>query len=260
MKKTISIPIIILLSFFSIFLLLQNLNLKKQIILFNNKTVPAFTCGTANVNDLDGNTYHTVQIGSQCWMKENLKVSKNPQNKTINRYCYNNDPNICNTDGGLYDWDTGMNGSTSCDGTGAVQPNCLLVVQGICPTGWHIPSHYEWILLLKNIGSNPDLFPYDTTTIDEIGINEGTNLKQGGLSGFEGILAGFRDRAELFFDRGAKADFWSSTEGKINITTKDGLNTVNGPWGLRLDSHTSKIFLSPGYYKETGTSVRCLKD
>ncbi len=62
-----------------------------------------FTCGASTVNDIDGNTYNTVQIGSQCWLKENLKVAKNPKGEAITRYCYNNDPKICDTDGGLYD-------------------------------------------------------------------------------------------------------------------------------------------------------------
>jgi len=87
-----------------------------------------FACGSS-VNDIDGNSYGSIQIGNQCWLKQNLKVTKNSSSNPITRYCYNNDATICDTDGGLYDWNTAMNGATT---EGA---------QGICPNGWHIPKH-----------------------------------------------------------------------------------------------------------------------
>jgi hypothetical protein len=44
---------------------------------------PTFTCGTNSVSDIDGNTYNTVLIGTQCWTKENLKVTKYNNNDPI---------------------------------------------------------------------------------------------------------------------------------------------------------------------------------
>ena len=44
-----------------------------SIILANSQT---FNCGTSTVTDIDGNEYHTVQIGSQCWMKENMRTTR----------------------------------------------------------------------------------------------------------------------------------------------------------------------------------------
>ncbi len=68
--------------------------------------------GTSTVTDADGNVYNTVQIGNQCWMKENLKVgtringSQNmSDNGFVEKYCYNNDPANCDVYGGLYQWD-----------------------------------------------------------------------------------------------------------------------------------------------------------
>ncbi len=44
-----------------------------------------FTCGTSTVSDADNNTYNTVQIGSQCWMKENLRTTKKPDGTNITK-------------------------------------------------------------------------------------------------------------------------------------------------------------------------------
>jgi len=59
----------------------------------------------------EGITYNTVQIGSQCWLKENLVVGtmidslqNQTSNSVIEKYCYNNDSTNCNTYGGLYQW------------------------------------------------------------------------------------------------------------------------------------------------------------
>ena len=50
-------------------------------------------------------------------------------NGVIEKYCYNDDPNNCNTYGGLYQWNEAMQYVTT---QGA---------QGICPSGWHIPTY-----------------------------------------------------------------------------------------------------------------------
>lgn len=43
----------------------------------------SFTCGTSTVSDADGNTYNTVQVGTQCWMKENLRTTKSPDGSLL---------------------------------------------------------------------------------------------------------------------------------------------------------------------------------
>jgi uncharacterized protein (TIGR02145 family) len=196
-----------------------------------------------------------VTIGTQVWMDSNVNigtmitdVTTQTNNATIEKYCYNNDPAICNTDGGLYQWDEMMQYTASCNGTG-VPPDeaCATPVQGICPSGTHIPSHYEWTLLERSVGSNPEAFPYDTTTTGWLGTNEGTNLKVGGSSGFGGILAGLRYTSGAFGLRGAYAFFWASTESGSNA------------WFRYLDSSFATVYRYT-YDKAYGFSVRCLKD
>ncbi len=74
-----------------------------------------FNCGQ-QISDIDGNTYNTVQIGTQCWMKENLKVgtmvdsintgsvhSDQTNENLLEKYCYNNTLSNCDIYGGLYE-------------------------------------------------------------------------------------------------------------------------------------------------------------
>jgi uncharacterized protein (TIGR02145 family) len=90
----------------------------------------------------DGKTYRKVVIGNQTWMAENLNYDV-PNNTTD--VCYENRPNNCAKYGRLYNWETAMDGSPS----SKTNPSG---VQGVCPSGWHLPSEGEW-LKLTNVES-----------------------------------------------------------------------------------------------------------
>ena len=115
-------------------------------------------CGPGPVVDRDGNKYSIVQIGLQCWLDRNMNVgtringaTAQTNNGTIEKYCYSDTDANCTTnhpkrpDGGLYQWDEAMQYSTT---EGA---------QGICPSGWHIPTDAEWhtleLFLTKGSGT-----------------------------------------------------------------------------------------------------------
>jgi uncharacterized protein (TIGR02145 family) len=94
-----------------------------------------------------GQTYNTVQIGNQCWFRENLNIgnridaSQNQSNNNIiEKYCYNDLESNCDIYGGLYTWDEMMQYSSHEN------------VQGICPPGWHLPSDFEWRTLTDYLG------------------------------------------------------------------------------------------------------------
>jgi uncharacterized protein (TIGR02145 family) len=183
------------------------------------------------VTDVDNYIYNTVKIGSQCWMKQNLKVTKNPEGKEITRYCYNGDPKICDTDGGLYDWNTTMNSSTT---EGA---------QGISPNGWHIPRDSEWYELEKGLAMDS----CESNRKGEGCAPVGTKLKRDGSSGFEATFAGFHDPNGSFYNRDANSFLWSSTENDSKA------------WDHSIDLILSTI----GRYssdKMLSFSVRCLRD
>jgi len=117
---------------------------------------------TPTLTDVEGNTYNTVQIGNQCWMKENLRTTKYADNTEIAlfngqtdyqpnsdvpyRFYPGNSLNNVNTYGYLYNWNAAMGNFSSSHSNPSG-------VQGICPTGWHVPSGAEWTQLTDYVSS-----------------------------------------------------------------------------------------------------------
>ncbi|MCD4737610.1 MAG: hypothetical protein K8R53_16335 [Bacteroidales bacterium] len=97
----------------------------------------------------EGQWYHTIQVGGQCWLKENMNVGEmisgnqtQTNNGTIEKYCYANSTAKCDELGGLYIWDELMQYSTE------------QRARGICPEGWHIPTDEEFKVLEGMVDSN----------------------------------------------------------------------------------------------------------
>ena len=122
-------------------------------------------CGS--VTDYDGNVYNTIYIGAQCWMKENLKTTHYSNGAAIakgqastnsyvpyagNKYYYEYGDNPANKSiyGLLYSWAAVMNGA----GSSSNNPSGI---QGICPSGWHVPSNAEWCELENYIEPGIDV-------------------------------------------------------------------------------------------------------
>lgn len=194
--------------------------------------------GTPTVTDVDGNIYNTVQIGSQCWMKENLKVTKNLSGAGIARDCYNDDANNCNIYGGLYKKTTTMNGSTT---EGA---------QGICPNNWHVPTDSEWYALESGLATGL-CDPNRSGSPDGAGCDPaGTKLNVSGSSGFNGVLGGMRSSSmSNYTGKDLFGIYWSSTDwdgSNLFRALGSGISTVNR------NAYFSDIGLS--------YSVRCVKN
>lgn len=180
-----------------------------------------------------GKTYNTVKISTQCWLKENLDVgtmiqgNQNPSNNgTIEKYCYNNDANNCNTYGGFYQWNEAMAYSTT-PGT-----------KGICPNGWHVPTDAELLTLFMAVDGNA-LKAIGQGTRDGTGTN---------ISGFSALIAGHRNDGSNFYNLGTTTTFWSSTETSTYYAFNMELNGYNS------------YSLGNSFNKGSGFSVRCLKD
>lgn len=198
----------------------------------------SFTTTSAcnNVSNLtfDRQNYNTIEIGNQCWLKDNINTgifilnqytsedhadSKN--NNIIEKYCYDNKEENCVLFGGLYDWDEMMLYQKQEGG------------KGICPDGWHVPSLTEWNTLIAFFGG-------ETVA--------GAPMKKAGSSGFEALAGGIRGANGNFNLMGSGAYFWTSTQIE-----------ENNAWGVSLLYRGTA--LSPMYRnKVMGLSVRCIKD
>src|ERR1035437_3323991 len=173
-------------------------------------SAPPFQCGVSQVS-YAGKTYHTVQIGTQCWLKENLDVGTQingsvdqTNNGTIEKYCWNDDPANCTTYGGLYQWAEAVAYTNGATNTTSPDPSFSGNVQGICPNSWHIPTYAE----LQTLGTTVS---NDGNALKAVG--QGTGSGAGtNTSGFSALLAGDRDYYGFFHGLGIFTYFWSSTE------------------------------------------------
>ncbi|MCK9211600.1 MAG: carboxypeptidase regulatory-like domain-containing protein [Ignavibacteriaceae bacterium] len=189
------------------------------------------TCGEIPTITYGGKTYNLVQIGNQCWLKENIDIgtmingsSNQTDNGSIEKYCYENKSENCDTYGGLYLWGEA---TAYADSAGE---------QGICPAGWHIPTKSDFQALVVATNNN-------SRGLRAVGEGAGTNT-----TGFSALLAGYRFTAGNFYSLREHATFWSSTQ--YSATDANYL-------GLRIGDNT--VDLGAGEVAH-GFSVRCVKN
>ena len=186
-----------------------------------------------NVIDIQGNIYKTIVIGDQTWMQQNLRVTVTPDSVPVICHAYPGDEDNAATYGRLYSWDVVMNGSTQ------------EKAQGLCPTGWHIPSDEEWKILEIFLGMTRT--EADLTNVWR-GTGIGTKLAKGGESGYEALYAGRRLPGGSFSLLDGYEYIWTSTEYGSNAWRRclDTIQTTVGRWNT--------------FPKTYGFSVRCIKN
>lgn len=202
-------------------------------------------CNTNSLKDINGNVYKTVTIGTQVWMKENLKTTRYNDGTliplvsdndawpvlTAPAYClYNNDTANKDVYGALYNWHA--------VGTGK-----------LCPEGWHVPADSEWITLKGFL--EEDGFGEETgNKLKEAGTShwKSPNSEADNESGFTALPGGYRSYNGSFSYFGIYGYWWSSTEY---------METTVYIWNLRYKF--SYVYKYIGE-KTNGFSVRCMKD
>lgn len=185
------------------------------------------------IYDIDSNQYAIVMIGNQTWMAENLRVTKSPDGIPVTSYCYNDNADNAQTYGRLYTWDVAMNGSL------------VEMAQGICPSGWHMPSDEEVKILEMSLGMTREEADMDNTWRGE---GVGTSLKNGGESGFNSMLSGIRKSSGSYMLLDQYEYFWTSTEYGDNA------------WRRCLRSNDAGVGRWNTFPKTYGMSVRCIKN
>jgi uncharacterized protein (TIGR02145 family) len=229
-----------------------------------------FNCGTSAISDIDGNAYATVLIGTQCWTKENLKVTKYNDGTSIILDATQTSP----TDGTSLTWRNRLAGAYTIYGnessTGANATNYGYLynwyaavgivtpmgspTKNICPTGWHVPTDSDWNKLVKFIDSGADTSSTSLTQSPTAGTlmkkdtalwstNTGTNT-----SGFSALPGGFRGTAGAWNLIRDEAYFWSAS-------AVDGSNA----WRRYLKQNFGDVYRNSDS-KVRGHSVRCLRD
>jgi len=202
-----------------------------------------------------GGSCEPITIGTQTWQKCNLNVepTAGANDAATNSACYDNDPSNCAKYGRLYDWATAMALPASCYSKscgGQIKPKH----QGICPSGWHIPSNEDWDKLYRYVdGTSGTESPCGSSTA-------GTKLKSktdwesySGVPagtdevGFSALPGGYR-KSGYFSDVGHEGQWWSSSEGKIDGAYSRSMQYYSEGAG----------WSNPG--KNVLLSVRCLQD
>lgn len=242
----------------------------------------------------DGHKYKWVKIGNQIWMAENLAYMPhvNPPKKQENGiWVYGYDgQDVAEAKatgnyqkyGCLYSWTTAM----AIDEKYLTQPwkGDTVNHQGICPSGWHLPTDTEWKELEMALGM-PDSAANDSgfnragtfnygklqyeyppvgrflkSTGDWLSDGHGDNSSGfGGLPG--GVIYAWGKQDGGFGSLGNYASFWTSSS-LIMRDRRDSITSCTA-WNRELYGYSNvrdDIYRVDWDERTTGHSVRCLKN
>jgi len=173
-------------------------------------------CGEGQDVDYDGFTYHTVRVGGDCWLAENLRNTHYADLSNVAEYhSYLNNDSYVDVFGRLYSWYSAAKVPEGDDETAPVAstaPDGSSYVQGICPTGWALPSQSEYYNLLMAAGDATESLR-DPSPSYWLPGSEG--YSQGNV-GFNALPAGHYDvEQNRFFNLYGEAMFWTSTTSNM---------------------------------------------
>ncbi|MCL4103238.1 major paralogous domain-containing protein [Fibrobacter sp. UWH9] len=173
----------------------------------------------------DGYTYKTVGIGTQMWMAENLRATTGIDSS----WCFNDEPENCETYGRLYTWATAMGIDEKYQTQSALKDGVISDTsynRGICPKGWHIPSDAEWQTLFDFVDASNGVATAGQSLCDPNGAWKGyDDYPMTDDYGFSAIPGGKYHYAIEgnnnvgWKDLGASMHVWSATESADTAST-----------------------------------------
>ena len=215
----------------------------------------------------DGKIYKTVKIGEQTWMAENLNYADSAKTASLKgkSWCYNNADKNCDVTGRLYTWAAAIDSvklATDVDhpqkcgrleecGLAFDSDGSATLIQGICPSGWHLPSPNEWKAFFMAVGGESTAGKFLKSQTGWMWEYSNGNYSDGNGTdtfGFSALPAGERNEDGYFENEGYYAKFWSSFED------------------LSLDAYFVKLYYNRESVRLNSTdkysalSVRCVKD
>lgn len=217
------------------------------------------------VSDIDGNSYNTVKIGNQWWMKENFKSTRYNDgtpilhidskevwvNTTQGAFCnYENDENYSEEYGYLYNYYAIESGK-------------------LCPEGWRVPTLEDYKTLATYIDSVLNI-PNEADALRSYSgwMHPFTNTEANGsdLVGFKALPAGYlalgEDSTMEFWGKNSWTRFWSNTNNK----DRDFYDDITIIHIFDLSPANPGIIGSGGFYgstwvnKNNGNSIRLIKE
>ena len=204
-------------------------------------------CPTAT--DVDGNSYKTIVIGSQCWMAENMRAARNRSGREIllteqksdstpYRYYPNGRVGNAKTYGYLYNWEA---------------------AKVVCPDGWHLPSDAEWTQMTEYVSSQGQYACAGNEANNAKALAAtshwkrcqkscaaGNHPEENNATGFAVLPAGgFYNDGYGYFGKGTF--FWTSTESANDSAYKRYLD------------YDTTCMVRYTYLKLGGGAVRCVR-
>lgn len=192
-----------------------------------------------SIKDIEGNLYNTVRIGNQVWMEENLKTKKYNDQSSIQNIT--NDYSWSIFTRGAYCWL--FNEQSHGNAYGMLYNWYAVNSDKLCPSGWHVPTDYEWKTLSLFLGGN-------NISGGKLKSLNGWSKPNSGAtneSRFSALPGGIRGGNGLF----GNEDFtfwWTSSKVNANYISAMEISS-NSTYFERVDAP-----------KSSGLSVRCIKD